>query len=108
MNRNEIGKISVIVSTYNRNDALHVCIKSLFYQTELPDEVIIGDDGSDERTASTIEKLKKEAPFPIIHLWHEDKFMYNKDRNMQHMKTTNARNEIRCENGISKYLELKE
>lgn len=44
----------------------------------------------------------------VYHLWHEDKFMYNRDRNMQHMKTANIRNEIRCENGISKYLMLKE
>ena len=51
MNRKDLGKISVIVSTYNRCDALQVCLLSLFKQTVLPDEVIIGDDGSTEETA---------------------------------------------------------
>ena len=51
MNRKDLGKISVIVSTYNRCDALQVCLLSLFKQTVLPDEVIIGDDGSTEEIA---------------------------------------------------------
>lgn len=72
MNRKDLGKISVIVSTYNRCDALQVCLLSLFKQTVLPDEVIIGDDGSTEETASLIARLQEQAPFPIIHVWHED------------------------------------
>lgn len=73
MNRKDIGSISVIVSTYNRCDALQVCLLSLFRQTVLPDEVIVGDDGSTEETALLIARLQKQAPFPIIHVWHEDK-----------------------------------
>lgn len=73
MNRKDLGKVSVIVSTYNRCDALRLCFLSLFRQTVLPDEVIVGDDGSTEETALLITKLQKEAPFPIIHVWHEDK-----------------------------------
>ena len=68
-----MGRISVIVSTYNRCDALQVCLTSLFKQTVLPDEVIVGDDGSTEETSLLITKLQKQAPFPIIHIWHEDK-----------------------------------
>ena len=49
MNRKDLGKISVIVSTYNRCDALQVCLLSLFKQTVLPDEVIIGDDALRKR-----------------------------------------------------------
>lgn len=73
MKKENIGKVSVIVSTYNRCDALQVCLRSLFQQAVLPDEVIIGDDGSTEETAVLIKKLQKEAPFPLIHVWHEDK-----------------------------------
>lgn len=73
MKRKDLGKVSVIVSTYNRPDALRVCLLSLFEQTTLPDEVIIGDDGSVEETALLIEELKAIAPFPIVHVWHEDK-----------------------------------
>lgn len=73
MNKKDIGKVSVIVSTYNRSDALQVCLHSLFQQTVLPDEVIVGDDGSTEETALVIKSLQGQAPFPIIHVWHEDK-----------------------------------
>ncbi len=73
MDSKNLGRISVIVSTYNRCDALQVCLTSLFKQTILPDEVIVGDDGSTEETALLITKLQKQAPFPIIHIWHEDK-----------------------------------
>lgn len=72
MKKKEIGKVTVIVSTYNRCDALQVCLLSLFKQTVLPDEVIIGDDGSTHETALLIQWLQAHAPFPLIHVWHED------------------------------------
>lgn len=73
MKKEDLGKVSVIVSTYNRPDALRVCLLSLFKQTVLPDEVVVGDDGSTGETAMLITRLQKDAPFPIIHVWHEDK-----------------------------------
>lgn len=65
-------KVSVIVSTYNRPDALEVCLRSLFCQTVLPYEIVVGDDGSGEPTRQLIEKMKAVSPVPIIHVWHED------------------------------------
>ena len=65
-------KVSVIVSTYNRPDALEVCLRSLFCQTVLPYEIVIGDDGSGEPTRQLIDKMKAISPVPIIHVWHED------------------------------------
>lgn len=64
---------SLIVSTYNRPDALSLCLQSIAKQTVLPNEVVIGDDGSGEETANLIESFKKEFPVPIIHVWQEDK-----------------------------------
>lgn len=66
-------KVSLIVSTYNRPDALRVCLDSICKQTVLPDEVLIGDDGSADETARLIEEVKQAFPVPLIHLWHEDK-----------------------------------
>ena len=43
-------KISVIVATYNRIDALHFVLQSLETQTDTAFEVIIADDGSREDT----------------------------------------------------------
>ena len=53
---------SLIISTYNRSDALELCVKSVLRQSLLPDEIIIADDGS--KAAS--------SEVTIIHVWHED------------------------------------
>lgn len=60
-------KISVIITTYNRPEALNITIQSLIKQSTLPDEVIIADDGSDISTFTL-----PATPFPLIHIWHED------------------------------------
>lgn len=65
--------ISLIVSTYNRPDALAVCLDSIAHQSRLPDEVIISDDGSRADTAALIEEISKEFPVPLKHVWHEDR-----------------------------------
>jgi len=64
--------VSLIVSTYNRPDALEVCLKSVFSQSVLPDEIIIGDDGSGKETEETIKRMKELSPVPLLHVWHED------------------------------------
>lgn len=64
--------VSVIVSTYNRPDALAVCLRSIFRQTRLPLEIIIGDDGSRPDTAETIKELAEESPVPVRHVWQPD------------------------------------
>ena len=75
-------KVSLIISTYNRPDALHLCLESVLHQTTLPDEVIIGDDGSKEETRFVIEKFQKKFPVPLIHIWQEDNgFQLAKARN---------------------------
>ncbi|MBQ8423482.1 MAG: glycosyltransferase family 2 protein [Coprobacter sp.] len=65
--------ISLIISTYNRADALAVCVKSALHQSLLPNEIIIADDGSGPETKQIIDKLAANAPIPIIHIWHEDR-----------------------------------
>ncbi len=66
-------KTSLIVSTYNRPDALFLCLESIKRQKLLPDEVIVGDDGSTDETKEVIEKLQRDYPVPLIHVWQEDK-----------------------------------
>lgn len=48
---------SLIISTYNRSDALEICVKSVLRQSLLPDEIIIADDGSKEDTRELIHQL---------------------------------------------------
>lgn len=63
---------SVIVSTYNQPEWLHKVLHGYLYQSFTDFEMIIADDGSDERTRKVIEDFRPLADFPIRHLWHED------------------------------------
>ncbi|QNK62657.1 glycosyltransferase family 2 protein [Pedobacter sp. PAMC26386] len=63
---------SLIVATYNWPEALNLCLLSIKSQKVLPAEVIIADDGSDQRTKLLIEKFQQNFPVPLIHVWHED------------------------------------
>ena len=63
--------VSLLLSTYNWPEALDVVLRSIIRQSHLPDEVVIADDGSDERTATLIGNYA--GRLPIKHVWHEDK-----------------------------------
>jgi glycosyltransferase involved in cell wall biosynthesis len=66
------GRISLVVTTYNRKDALELVLRSVLGQEELPDEVIVADDGSREDTRALVERLAAGFPVPLRHCWHED------------------------------------
>jgi glycosyltransferase involved in cell wall biosynthesis len=65
--------ISVIVATYNREDALGAVLRSLSRQTEERFEVIVADDGSRPATAAVIAAWTLRMPVPLKHVWHEDR-----------------------------------
>ena len=65
--------VALIIATYNWPQALEQTLRSVVHQTILPNEVLIADDGSDERTANLIQKFKDAHPtLNIVHVWHED------------------------------------
>ena len=64
---------SLIITTYNRKDVLSVVLSSVLTQSELPDEVIIADDGSGDDTREMIEAFQQRFPVPLLHCWHEDR-----------------------------------
>ena len=63
---------SLLISTYNWPEALHLCLLSVFRQRVLPDEIIICDDGSGPTTQQVIDRMKARSPVPFIHLWQPD------------------------------------
>lgn len=65
--------VSMLVTTYNRKDALELVLKSIAQQSVLPDEVIIADDGSRDDTREMISHYQKTFPVPLKHVWQEDK-----------------------------------
>ncbi len=65
--------ISVIVTTYNREDALEAVLRSLARQTDPDFEVIVADDGSGPGTAALVQSWKAKAGHRVEHVWHEDR-----------------------------------
>jgi glycosyltransferase involved in cell wall biosynthesis len=65
--------ISVIVSTYNRADALDAVLRSLSRQSDRRFEIIVADDGSGAATARAVADWTARAPVAIKHVWHEDR-----------------------------------
>ena len=65
--------ISVIVTTYNREDALDAVLRSLARQTDADFEVVVADDGSAPATADLIEAWKAKVGHRLEHVWHEDR-----------------------------------
>lgn len=63
--------ICLIISTYNRADALDRVLQSVLQQTRLPHQIIIADDGSTEDTALLIQQYKQKLP-NLLHVWHKD------------------------------------
>ena len=65
--------ISVIVTTYNRDDALAAVLRSLARQTDPDFEVIVADDGSGPATAALVESWQARAGHRVVHVWQEDR-----------------------------------
>ena len=65
--------VALIITTYNRPDALGLVLESVLQQSAMPDEVIIADDGSGRETAELIKTYKKKFHIPLKHVWQEDK-----------------------------------
>ncbi|QBH99952.1 glycosyltransferase family 2 protein [Pseudoduganella sp. SL102] len=66
------SKISVIVTTYNRPDALTAVIEACFAQDDPHFELIIADDGSTNNTRDCVEALRRRSPVPLRHVWQPD------------------------------------
>lgn len=68
--------ISVIVTTYNRPDALSAVIRALLDQTDDNFEVVIADDGSRETTRDAIQSFRDARRAPgmkrLVHAWQPD------------------------------------
>jgi hypothetical protein len=64
--------ISVIVTTYNREDALQAVLSALSCQSDLGFEVVIADDGSGPATAAIVEGWRSRLGVPLNHVWHPD------------------------------------
>lgn len=66
--------VSVIVTTYDRPDALDAVLRGLARQTEQGFEIIVADDGSASDTAELLKSWRPRLRQPLLHVWqkHDD------------------------------------
>ena len=64
---------AVIVTTYNRPDALAAVLEGYLAQQGAAFELIVADDGSTTDTRDIVTHYAARAPFPLRHVWQEDR-----------------------------------
>lgn len=64
--------ISVVVSTYNRSDALLSVLQGLAHQTDRHFETIVADDGSRQEHQQPVFTSSAAKTLAATHVWHPD------------------------------------
>lgn len=70
-----VMKVSLLISTYNNPEVLRVVFAGLRWQTRMPDEVLVADDGSTDETKAVIDSCREEMGalgVPVVHIWQPD------------------------------------
>jgi glycosyltransferase involved in cell wall biosynthesis len=65
-------KTAVIVTTYNRPDALAAVLAGYEAQSTKSFELLVADDGSTSATREVVDQFSARAKGAIQHVWHED------------------------------------
>lgn len=65
-------RISVVITTYNRSDALIQVLGALCQQDDRDFEVVVADDGSRPEHVQAIWDSEAAQRLKVIHVWHPD------------------------------------
>ncbi len=65
-------KADLLITTYNRPEALEAVFMSIGRQTVMPHKIIVADDGSGAETATLIKKYQSIFDMELVHAWQED------------------------------------
>ena len=63
--------LALVVNTFNQPDYLLRLLNALNRQTQLPQEVVVADDGSDDQTRAVFEGWAARQSFPCSRVWQE-------------------------------------
>lgn len=66
-------RFSVVITTYNQPAWLELVLLGYSVQSFRDFEVLVADDGSDDRTREVIERVRGRLEVPLHHVWHEDR-----------------------------------
>lgn len=58
-------RVSVVLATFNGEPYLAEQLETLATQTRLPDELVVFDDGSSDRTVEILRSFERTAPFDV-------------------------------------------
>jgi len=58
-------KIAIVMATYKGQELVEEQFQSLFRQSQLPDEIVVRDDCSPDKTMEKLEQIRKESPVPV-------------------------------------------
>jgi glycosyltransferase involved in cell wall biosynthesis len=64
-----VTRCCLVVTTYERPDALSRVLDAVAAQSRPPDELIVADDGSGPATAEVVERHAAGAPYRVGHEW---------------------------------------
>ena len=64
--------ISLVITTYNRGDALAAVLRSLAAQDDKKFEIVIADDGSTPAHQAVARETAIRLGLPVRHVWHPD------------------------------------
>ena len=69
-------KTAVILTTYNRPDALRAVLDGYRAQDTHDFELIVADDGSTCETAALVAQYRRDMAVHLEHVWQEDRGFY--------------------------------
>lgn len=64
---------AVIVTTYNRPDALAAVLKGYWSQSDRDFTLVVADDGSTEETKAVVGSFARRNEIVVAHVWQEDR-----------------------------------
>ncbi|TLS67334.1 glycosyltransferase [Mariprofundus erugo] len=67
-----VSPLAVVISTYNAPDFLRLTLEGYRQQSDKAFVIYIADDGSTDETKILIERLRRNFPVPIHHIWQPD------------------------------------
>ncbi|GAB3330331.1 hypothetical protein GCM10027299_34840 [Larkinella ripae] len=71
--------ISIALCTYNGAAYLETQLQSLLQQSRLPDELVVCDDDSGDRTPVILEQFAAQAPFAVRIVRNQNRLGFNKN-----------------------------
>ncbi|MCP9439473.1 MAG: glycosyltransferase family 2 protein [Nitrospira sp.] len=66
-------KTAVIVTTYNRPDALACVLEGYCHQSDRDFVLVVADDGSTEETTAVVRSFQQRGVVELMHVWQEDR-----------------------------------